>query len=878
MREQALILLDLNSQSPGNIRQILQQNSEKLNTLFWQGQDILQILNTRSFWLDQILTYAWQKWMPESDACLIAVGGYGCQRIHPSSDADILILKSADSPTLNQSIETFIAYCWDCGIKLGSSVRTLSESLYFAANDITIFTNLLNARLIIGQTSLFKQLQETILYTENLWPFKDFFEAKCVERQNRYLRYADTEYNLEPNIKDSPGGLRDIDTICWLAMRKYHEGGLEALLRHQDIPAREFQILVNGQAYLWRIRYGLHLTAKKLCDRLFFEYQESLARQFGFQDKTLNLAISSFMQQYFQTVTKIREITDMMCQHFAKTLKTPAERSPSQKLSPFCEIVDEYIEITDIHALTNPENLMQLFVFVAQHNLKGFSAEATQILSDVIQNTTIESFQNKLIADCFLNILTAPFAYQAFALMHRLGLLQIYIPEFSAIVGQMQYDLFHIYTVDAHTLLVLRNIDSFFQNTPIEKFDLLNECKNNIKHIEILRLAGFFHDIGKGQGGDHSLIGSQIVHDFCHRHQINTEAADLVAWLVQNHLLMSQTAQRKDIFDKNVIAEFAHLVQSHDRLSYLYLLTVADILATNPALWNSWRAALLQDLYKTTSSWLKTETHEQKLSVEQNAHEALQIINTECPSISSEKVNMLWQEYNQEYFMLENPASIAWQTQIILSNQEKGKSFTIALKPHWNQVGTDIFIYAPESLNLFASICATLEKIFLTIVEARINSTTNHYSLQSFVVLEISGQPIAGPQRLHEIQHALSILLTPFAQKNAPLVIPFVSRHVPRRLKYFSSAIHVKISTPLSTGKTVVEIDAPDFPGLLARIGEAFVKGEVVLHSAKINTLGNKVEDVFFVSDKLTGQPITQPERVEQLKSLIEKSIVEHCK
>lgn len=877
MREQTLIFLDLNDSSPGNIRQILQDKSEKLNNLFWQDQDILQILNTRSFWLDQVLTAAWEKLIPESNISLIAVGGYGCQRIHPGSDADILILKSSEDLALNQPIEAFIAYCWDCGIKLGASVRTLPESISFAVDDISVFTNLLNARLIAGQIPPFEKLREQIFCSEDLWPFKAFFEAKCVERQNRYLRYADTEYNLEPNIKDSPGGLRDIDTISWLAMRKYHQG-IESLLINQEIPAREFQILIKGQAYLWKIRYGLHLIAKKLCDRLFFEYQESLARQFGFKDKTLNLAISSFMQQYFQTVTKIREITDMMCHHFAKTLKSPTQNVPSLVLAPFCAVIDDYIEITQSKALEKPENLIQLFLFIAQNNLKGFSADAMQVLSNIIQHSTPESLQNKLAADIFLQILTAPFTYQALSLMHRLGLLQIYIPEFSTIVGQMQYDLFHIYTVDAHTLLVLRNIDAFFQDSTIEKLNLPEECKKNIKQIEILRLAGFFHDIGKGQGGDHSLIGSQIVFTFCQRHQMSVEEAEFVSWLVENHLLMSQTAQRKDIFDRNVIAEFAHIVQSHERLCYLYLLTIADILATNPALWNSWRAALLQDLYKTTSEWLKNEKTEPKFSTEQNANYALQIIHRESPSLDPEKIKALWQEYGQEYFLLENPESIAWHTQMILADSEQGKDFTIALKPHWNQVGTDIFIYAPESLNLFASICATLEKIFLTIVEARINTTVNHRSLQSFVVLEISGQPIASPQRLNEIFIALSTLLIPFAQKKTPLTIPFVSRHVSRRLKYFSSSINIKISTPLSTGKTVVEVDAPDFPGLLARVGEAFVKGEVLLHSAKINTLGSKVEDVFFVSDKRTGQSITQPERIAQLKSLIEKSIAEHCK
>ncbi|MBI2790794.1 MAG: [protein-PII] uridylyltransferase [Gammaproteobacteria bacterium] len=850
------------SEIVAKIRQKWSKACALLDMHFWQGQNILDLLYNRAVCLDELLLFAWQKYQLHlhEDVCLIAVGGYGQMRIHPGSDADILILiPSMQNNQLNQQIEQFVAFCWDCGIKLGLSVRTTQECLALAREDISIFTNLLTFRMLTGRTRDFNELQ-TDITDQTLWTFERFFAAKLQERESRQSRYQHTEYLLEPNIKDSLGGLRDISLIHWLMIKKYHQDDIKTLVKNQDLNEDEYDALNKASQFLLRIRYALHLIATKTTDRLYFEYQEILAHKFGFQGKTLNKTLSLFMQAYFQNITCVRDITDLLCQHYKEEITQIADK--------------QYIKI-DETAVNKSEYLFNLFLQVAKNKANGFCAGSSRLIIQYMKTSPPDYFSNPQAQEMFLHILQADFCATSIALMHRLGVLQRFIPTFASISGQMQYDLFHLYTVDAHTLLVLHNIQFFYQHETFEKFELLSSCKNNKKR-EILYLSALFHDIGKGQGGDHSKIGATIVLQFCKHLSLNDEDSSLVSWLVSNHLLMSMTAQSKDIFDDKVIANFVNIVKTPQRLGYLYLLTVADIVATNPTLWNHWRAALLQDLYLATIKKFEDKNHPQTTRSNNIDHIKQKIID--IGGFDAPLVEALWQDFHDEYFTNETLSNIAWQTNELLKSKIEQKAFTIALRTHQTQVGTEILIYATENVNLFASICATMEKVFLNIVQARITTTRNHYSLQSFIVLDISGTPITGPQRLSEIRHSLEMLLKPLTNQTSDLKIPFVSRHVPRNLKFFSMNTKIRISATKSKDKTIIKMDAPDFPGLLARIGETFVKNNVILHSAKINTLGNKVEDVFYISDPNTHGAIIDPVRLHQLKAAILEAVSKHSK
>ncbi len=854
----SLQLEEIKANKPSQIITEVRQKWSKacgaLDNLFWQEYNISDLLYLRTRCLDELLLYAWQKYeLTFHDVTLMAVGGYGQMRLHPGSDADIFILIPPKSDTLlNHKIEQFVAFCWDCGIKLGLSVRTLQECLAYAQDDLSIYTTLLTARMLAGSSD-FNELKKAM--TE-LWTFEAFFADKCKERGSRLLRTDQTEYLLEPNIKESLGGLRDISLISWLAIKKYKCNDLMSLVENQDINDSEYEALNKSNQFLLKIRYALHLISAKSTDRLYFEYQEILAEKFGYRAKTLNKTLSLFMQTYFRTITNVRNITDLLCQHY------------QEEILP--ETAADFIKISDNAALQSPEYLLSFFLLIAQNKAQGFCASSSRLINKVLNTYPEDHFNNSRCHEIFNKILKSPHCANTITLMHRFGILSKYIPAFALIAGQMQYDLFHNYTVDAHTLLLVQNIQYFYQHELYDKFAYLSECKSKATRVDLLYLSGLFHDIGKGQGGDHSKIGSQLAWQFCNLHSLPDEDADLVSWLVNNHLLMSITAQRKDICDDKIIATFANAVKTPHRLCYLYLLTVADIVATNPTLWNHWRAALLQDLYLATKRKLMSplETKE-STSIENSKQKILAMGRFENSAYEK-----LWEHFDNEYFKNEAPSNIAWQTSEILNSDFEHKTFTIAIRAHHNQVGTEIFIYAKDHVNLFASICATMEKVFLNIVQARINTTRHHYSLQSFIVLDISGTPITGPQRLAEIRHSLEMLL----QQQGELKIPFVSRHVPRNLKFFSVNTKIKISSPKSQDKTIIKMDAPDFPGLLARIGEVFVKNDIILHSAKINTLGHKVEDVFYISDSQTQLAITDPLRIQQIKASLLEAVSKHSK
>lgn len=851
------------------IKQTHRQFQQTLDRTLTPQSDIRQLLKQRALWLDEILLLIWQHIaLPCEPIVLMALGGYGLERIHPGSDADILLLYEPPlSENLQQKLISFVALIWDCGIKLSSSVRSLTQCQKDAESDLGFYTNLLCMRLLAGNQ---KRFQDCYHRMHNLYTFADFFRAKSLERQSRYERFSHTEYGLEPSIKESPGGLRDCDFITWLALKKYQQANWQVLLEHGDIAQMEYDWLEKASRLLWHIRYRLHLYSDNKSERLYFEYQAKIADDLGFAAKTLNDKISAFMQQYYQTVSEVREITDILSQYFTEILQN-TDMLGENSLTPYCLLREKMLEISDQPFLMqHPDHLLTLFVLIANNNdIQGFTAKSLRFIRELAKILPQNSLYTALGRQSFMLILTRYHgAFKALSLLHRLGLLSLYLPQMASLSGQMQYDLYHLYTVDAHTLFVVRNIEWLFADNPLLASTVPFAPKLTIKAPEILFLAGLLHDISKGQGGDHSGKGAFIAEKFCQEHDLSPENCATVAWLVKYHLLMSEVAQHQDIGDEAVITRFCTLVDSAERLCLLYVLTIADIYATNPALWNHWRSALLRDLYMVTSQSLT-----QRSPIETNSKQAKALaLLTEQPQYALEDIQALWQTLGDNYFQLESVSHIIWHTQMILQSIPKPVSF--AIKPHRNQAGTDIFIYAPADPYLFASVCATLEKCFLTIVQARISACCNHYALQSYVVLEQQGLPISSPFRLQEIEAALERLLAPLSvTPPLKLVLPTVSRHVKRTLKFFEEQIHVDIHSAPDGQQTCLNLHAPDFPGLLARIAETFVQSNIVVNSAIINTLDAKVEDRFYITDKETGQPLLDSERQEALKTAIIKAI-----
>lgn len=883
-------------------RKLYQTRSEEIDRLFWEFKPITDLLHQRAELVDEILNIGW-RWFEldyYKEAALFAVGGYGNSVLHPYSDIDTLILindNDIDNPQLQQRIEDFVSFLWDCGIELSSSVRCHRECFELAKQDHTVFTNLLTARLLFGSDSAAEYIQELTAPQDDtqteIWPFENFFHAKKKERKNRYKQYQHTEYNQEPNIKESPGGLRDIDFLFWLSKRRYGKPGLDGLLASGALSTYEFHLILKNQELLWHMRYALHLIAKKSTDRLYLDYQSDIAKALDVQANNINQAISIWMQGYFTTASQVREITDILTQHFSEMIESDPKNHPivSNSISAHCQQIGKHLcTINENNYLTDPSLFLKLFLhFTEIPNIKGFRADTMRFIYDYFNSQRLpELVHCPRTREYFLQIFDYPSkAAKTITLMHQLGVLSKLIPSFNALVGQMQYDLNHIYTVDAHTIRVLQFVQACYQNN--DDFPYLDIAFSKALDPKILYFSALFHDIGKGKGGNHSEIGQKIALAFCQIYQLDEKQSELIAWLVLNHLKLSHFAQREDITDPNVIVKLSQDVQSQERLSYLYLLTMTDIKGTNPKLWNEWRKSLISELFKLCYTYLNEESSLDPMTTQYKKDSVLNIL-AKKEEINRTDVEALWKHLDVEYFENTDLQNLVWQTECILKHQSSSASEDelqsenqdemmatapiIGIQPHINKIGTDIFVYSKDSQGLFAYLCQTLEKLLLNIVEAKVSTTKNGFCLYSLVVVESSGQPIIGPQRLKEIKQTLKQLLEPI-NLNTPksLALPHYSRHVPRWYRYYRTKAIVKVYTPHNANYTTIEIHAPDFPGLLARVGKILVTHGIFIHNAKINTLGDKVIDFFYVTLKSNHAPLNDEKVINTVKNAISKAL-----
>ncbi len=588
--------LALKSSPIAAFKKAIRQFREVLDNRFNSGRDIRRLIEDRAWCVDQILQQAWQRfdWGDDADIALVAVGGYGRGELHPYSDVDLLILlDSEDQESFREPIEGFLTLLWDIGLEVGQSVRSVQQCAEEARADLTVITTLMECRTICGPDSL-RQRMLRVTGSAHMWPSKEFFLAKRHEQQRRHAKYNDTEYNLEPNVKGSPGGLRDIQTILWMARRQFGSLNLHALVREGFLVESECSMLASSQEFLWRVRYALHMLAGRAEDRLLFDHQRSIARLFGYEDNDVKLAVERFMQKYYRVVMAISELNDLIIQHFEEVILPCEQPVQIQPLNSRFQLRDGYIEVTHPNVFKRtPFALLEIFVLMAQHpEIKGVRADTIRLLRDSRHLIDDEFRHDIRNTSLFIELFkSSQGIHRNLRRMNRYGILGRYLPEFGHIIGQMQHDLFHIYTVDAHTLNLIKHLRKLNRPEMAEKYPLASKIIDRLPKPELIYIAGLYHDIAKGRGGDHSELGAVDAEAFCQSHQLPLWDTQLVSWLVQNHLVMSTTAQRKDLSDPQVIFDFAQLVGDQTHLDYLYVLTVADINATNPTLWNSWRAA-----------------------------------------------------------------------------------------------------------------------------------------------------------------------------------------------------------------------------------------------------------------------------------------------
>ncbi|MGR8934202.1 MAG: [protein-PII] uridylyltransferase [Gammaproteobacteria bacterium] len=854
-----------------HFKQLIKQKHNELRDKFDPLRSVSDLLCEKSTFIDTVLSRCWRHFLGShaKQLSLIAVGGYGRREMFPHSDIDILILTdTVHNETYRELLADFSRFLWDIGLKPGQSVRSVSECVQAAADDQTIMTTLLDARLIDGNPKLLEQLT-TLTSTDNIWPSEQFFHAKFMEQRARYAKFYDTAYNLEPNIKEGPGGLRDIQIITWIFKRHYHTQTLQELIKYDFLSESEYAELVNAQQTLWRLRYALHTLTDRGEDRLLFDYQHDLAERFGFAKNNATQNVEQFMQFYFKTVVGLERLNEILLQLFDERFIKRSNANHAAPINAKFNSVGRYIEAASDKVFElHPTALLEIFLVLQQSpSLLGIRATTIRLIRKNLYLIDDAFRHNKSACRLFIDILRQPRGVlHQLRRMNRYGILAAYLPSFQHIVARMQYDLFHIYTVDEHTLFVIRNLRRFSLRIHRTELPLCSDIFLLIKKPHLLYIAALFHDIAKGKGGDHSELGETIARDFCMQHDIPEYDTKLTTWLVRNHLLMSMTAQRKDISDPGVIYEFASKIGTIERLNHLYLLTVADIRATNPELWNSWKDALLKELYTATHRALHQGLQnpiDQAARIAETKQEAARELQK--LGITQAQINSAWRHISDDYLLRFSPDEIIWHTIAIAANNNSEQPLVL-LRPQTLLRSAEVFVFSPYKDTVFSLITGALDQLGFTILDARITTTKDNYLLHSFQILEQSGYPINDLFREIHICAALRKVLQlgrSGGQKNIRHRASRQAKHFPIPTTFFFHPATPNRYTPL-------EIICTDRPGLLSKIGKAFLRREIILHNAKITTIGSRVEDMFYITDK-RGNPIEHPETRQQLRDEIIK-------
>ncbi len=853
-------------------RNALDQAREDLAAQFTAGAPVRGLVHRQARLIDRLLEYAWHRLLPGAgaDLALVAVGGYGRGELHPASDIDLLILVADDAARERHrtAIERFLTLLWDLGAEIGHSVRSVDECIDEARRDITVATNLMEARLLAGPQTLFAAMRAAT-GPDRVWSGRAFFAAKWNEQQARHRKFHDTAYNLEPNIKEGPGGLRDIQMVGWVAKRHFGAVTLHDLVGHGFLTEAEYRALIEGQDHLWRIRFALHLLTGRREDRLLFDHQVPLARQFGFRDTDANLAVEQFMQHYYRTVMELSRLNEMLLQLFQEAILYGDDRGEPLAINRRFQSRKGFIEVRHPKVFEHhPFALLEVFLLLQQHaELKGVRASTIRLIRDN-RDRIDDRFRGDLRArSLFMEILRQPRGVtHDLRRMNRYGVLAAYLPAFSNVVGRMQYDLFHTYTVDEHTLFVVRNLRRLTVPEFADELPLCSRIMRDLPKPELLYIAALFHDIAKGRSGDHCELGAADAEEFCRDHGLGAYDTRLVCWLVRNHLLFSLTAQRRDISDPQVIHEFAATLGDHVRLDYLYLLTIADIRATNPGLWNAWRRALLQELYASTGRALRRGLEnpaDKQEHIREVQNEARAVLRRR--GVGEREIDGVWRDLSDDYFLRYLPDEIAWHTEAIAGCRPDELPLVL-VRTQSTRGGTQIFLHTPESDHLFAAITAALDQLGLTVTDARIVTAHGGRTLDTYVVLEADGGPIEQSYRLEEIRATLArALRTP----ESPIA---VTRRALRHLRHFAIPTTIDFSQDTRNGRTVVELLTGDRPGLLSRVGGAFRDCGVRVQNAKISTIGEQVNDVFFVTDTHNA-PITDAGHLERLRDALHEAL-----
>ncbi|CAH7151165.1 PII uridylyltransferase/uridylyl removing enzyme [Vibrio chagasii] len=818
---------------------------------FLNHHPVTDLVLLRSEYMDLLLRRLWDHFgfsnLPHIS--LVAVGGYGRGELHPLSDIDILIVSQKTlPPALGEKVSQFITLLWDLRLEVGHAVRTIAECIDIGIDDLTVATNLQESRLLCGSEDTFQELKLKI-HSDSFWPSETFYKAKIQEQRERHARYHDTTYNLEPDIKSTPGGLRDIHTLSWVARRHFGATSLLEMSKYGFLTDAEYRELVECQDFLWRVRFALHIELRRYDNRLTFAHQAQVAEHLGYTGEG-NRGVEMMMKEFYRTLRRVAELNKMLLKLFDQAIINGGETEEAEILDNDFQRRGSLIEARKPALFqARPETILDMFIHIANDSsIEGVSPPTLRQLRTARRRLnrflhTIPEAREK-----FMSLVRHPNAlHKAFSLMHKLGVLSAYLPQWSQIVGQMQFDLFHVYTVDEHSIRLLKHINRFGQIENHDKHPICCEVYPRVQKKELLILAAIFHDIGKGRGGDHSEIGAVEAYSFCIEHGLSKPEAKQVAWLVQNHLLMSVTAQRRDIYDPDVITEFAKKVRDEESLELLVCLTVADICATNPELWNSWKRTLLAELFHSTQRALRRGLEnpvDVRDRIRHNQQMASALLRKE--GFTAREIEVLWQRFKADYFLRHTHKQIAWHCEHLLRLEDPSQPLVLISKKA-TRGGTEVFVYCKDQAALFATVVAELDRRNFNVHDAQVMASKDGHVLDTFIVLDQHGKAI------DEARHkAVAKHLTHVLADGRPTKIK--TRRTPRNLQHFKVKTLVEFLPTKSKKRTLMELRALDTPGLLAQVGATFAELGINLHGAKITTIGERAEDLFILTSDTGGR------------------------
>ncbi len=823
-----------------SLKKELALNELNLIKLFLKKRDSQSYLAAHSLLVDQILNKLWQSLEFEDEASLVACGGYGRQELFPFSDVDLLLLiPKKVNHSLNQKIEQFITLAWDIGLRISHSVRNLDDTKREIKKDITVHTNLLESRYLDGDKTLYKHLK--VIIHDSINPTQ-FYEAKLKEQDHRHLKYNQSAYQLEPNIKESPGGLRDIQMIQWIGKSSISKFSIGYLKQKKYLDTKNYQKLIKADLFFKSLRILLHITAQQSEDRLLFDYQNQLALLLKYKKTTHKKRSELLMRDVYESINFITFTNEVLLKKLNPKKIQKITQIPDSKflinMNGWLEISPRFIgrDITPF--------IFDVFITFQRYNkLKTLGPNLMTLLNNAANKINPSFRKDKQQQDKFLSILKSnDKVNRSLRIMNKCNLIGAYIPAFGKIVSQMQHDLFHIYTVDEHILNVIRNLRRFSKVELKHEFPDCYDLFKDYTHKHVLYLAALFHDIAKGRGGDHSELGAKDVDAFSKLNHLSEHDQSLIKWLVKSHLIMSHTAQKLDLSDPKVIQVFAEKVMNKENLTSLYLLTVADIRATSPHVWNQWKATLLKNLFQYTLNYLEQDNLSHAESITKRKAKAASIL--EAYNIGGHHYKTLWKSFGENYFYKYTEEEIAWQTRLLFSHAAPTKPI-IRVRHRPNGEGIEVLIYKKNTALIFNKTCRFFDEIGYNVAAAKIFTTQHDYALNLFDLLDANPKSVSYEGLFKFIEKELT---SRFEDQKESKVIKLSERS--RQATHHAFDTKISILQIEQSPLYQLEVITDDRNGLLSLISDQLSKEDISINHAKINTLGSRAEDTFLITYK----------------------------